>query len=295
MINQNKLYSLIISFLILFTTIFGVTSKIEARSLNNGYITHPLLVYFLDVGQGDSIIMIMPNGKTILIDGGDVEHGNDVIKKIKRLHINEIDLLVSTHPDIDHIGGLLKVMNKIRIKNILDSGKKYNSHSYYLYKKEAYQKNIPIQIAKIDDKISLDPNVEITVLNSGKPKLSNNDSSIVLKVTYEEISLLLTGDIESKAEKRLLKDESIDAQVLKIPHHGSATSTSEKFLFAVNPTVAILSYDKFNLFGHPHRSVMKRLNHLGIKHYTTDEYGDIELATNGKKLYIEKEEVLVNP
>ena len=293
--NNRKHYSLIISILIIFSTFFGSSYKIDARTTNYGYITHPLLIHFFDVGQGDSMVMILPNGKTILIDGGDVEHGNVVIKKLKRLNINKIDLLVSTHPDIDHIGGLLKVMNRVKVSSILDSGKKYNSHSYYLYKKEAYQKNIPIQMAKLDDKIRLDPNVEITVLNSGKKSYSNNNSSIVLKVTYEEISILLTGDIERNAEKRLIKTDKIDAQVLKIPHHGSATSTSESFLFAVNPTVAILSYDKFNLFGHPHRSVMKRLNHLGIKHYSTSDQGDIELSTNGHKLYIEKEEVLVSP
>ncbi|GGI14632.1 ComEC/Rec2 family competence protein [Gottfriedia solisilvae] len=291
---KKKRYSLLLCVLVLFTTFLG-GEKIDARSVNYGYITHPLLVYFFDVGQGDSIFMNLPNGKTVLIDGGDVEHGNAVIKKLKKLHIDRIDLLISTHPDIDHIGGLLKVMNQIKIKAILDSGKKYNSHSYYLYKKEAFQKNIPIQIAKTNDKIELDPNVDMTVLNSGKPSRTNNDSSIVLKVAYEEISILLTGDIESKAEKRLIKNENIDAQVLKIPHHGSRTSTSESFLFAVNPSVAILSYDKFNIFGHPHRSVMKRLRHLGIKQFATVDYGDIELSTNGKKLYIEKEEVLVNP
>ncbi|PEJ56221.1 MULTISPECIES: ComEC/Rec2 family competence protein [unclassified Bacillus (in: firmicutes)] len=293
--KNRKLYSLVISIIIFFTAFFSNNLNTEARTTNYGYITHPLLVYFFDVGQGDSMVMILPNGKTVLIDGGDVEHGGAVIKKLKRLHVNAIDLLVSTHPDIDHIGGLLKVMNSVKISKILDSGKKYNSHSYYLYKKEAFQKNIPISIARLNEKIVLDPNVDITVLNSGKKSYTNNNSSIVLKVKYADISILLTGDIERKAEQRLIKSENIDAQVLKIPHHGSSTSTSEAFLFAVNPTVAILSYDKFNLFGHPHRSVMKRLNHLGIKQYTTDQYGDIELSTNGHNLYIEKQEVLVNP
>ncbi|XZF77164.1 ComEC/Rec2 family competence protein [Bacillus sp. AL-1R] len=294
--NKNRRrYSLIFSIFIFFSAFFSQNINSEARTTNYGYITHPLLIYFFDVGQGDSMVMILPNGKTVLIDGGDVEHGGVVIKKLRRLHINEIDLLVSTHPDIDHIGGLLKVMNSVKITKILDSGKKYNSHSYYLYKKEAYQRNIPISIAKLNEKIMLDPNVDITVLNSGKKSYTNNNSSIVLKVKYDDISILLTGDIERKAEQRLIKNEDINAQVLKIPHHGSSTSTSEAFLFAVNPTVAILSYDKFNLFGHPHRSVMKRLNHLGIKQYTTDQFGDIELSTNGHKLYIEKEEVLVDP
>lgn len=295
MYKNKKLYSLIFSFVIILSLLFGDSYKIEARPTNYGYITHPLLIYFFDVGQGDSIFINFPNGRTMLIDGGDVEHGSDVIRKLKKLHIKNIDLLVSSHPDIDHIGGLLKVINRVEVKSILDSGKKYNSHSYYLYKKEAYQRNIPIKIAKRHDKINLDPNVEIEILNSGKPSLSNNDSSIVLKLTYEEISILLTGDIESKTEKRLIKDENIDAHVLKIPHHGSSTSTTKSFLFAVNPTVAILSYDRFNLFGHPHRSVLKRLKHLGIKQYSTVEHGDIELSTNGKKLYIEKEEVLVSP
>ncbi|MFB7139660.1 ComEC/Rec2 family competence protein [Gottfriedia sp. NPDC056225] len=293
--KNRKLYSLVISIIIFYTVFFSNNLYTDARTTNYGYITHPLLVYFFDVGQGDSMVLILPNGKTVLIDGGDVEHGGAVIKKLKRLHVNAIDLLVSTHPDIDHIGGLLKVMNSVKISKILDSGKKYNSHSYYLYKKEAFQKNIPISIAKLNEKILLDPNVDITVLNSGKKSYTNNNSSIVLKVKYADISILLTGDIERKAEQRLIKSENIDAQVLKIPHHGSSTSTSEAFLFAVNPTVAILSYDKFNLFGHPHRSVMKRLNHLGIKQYTTDQYGDIELSTNGHNLYIEKQEVLVNP
>lgn len=285
---------LIISIVLILTFVIMNPSNLQASTSDYGYVIRPLQIIFFNVGQGDSIFVKLPNGKSLLIDGGDVEHGSVVIKKLKKLRVKTIDLMVSTHPDIDHIGGLLKVIGRIKVKKIVESGKSYSSHTYYLFKKEAYQNNIPIETAKSGSVINLDHNIKINILNSNIKSESNNDSSVVLKITYKEISILLTGDIEKKTEKRLSKSENLKAQVVKIPHHGSSTSTSEAFITAVNPRVAIISYDRFNLFGHPHRSVVKRLKRLGVKVYTTAENDDVELVTNGKKIYIENHEVLVN-
>ncbi|WP_430788139.1 ComEC/Rec2 family competence protein [Virgibacillus flavescens] len=243
-------------------------------------------VHFIDVGQGDSILIETPADKTILIDGGTPESGKDIVNFIKKQQINKIDLLIVTHPDIDHIGGLSKVMKSFKIEKIMDSGKLYTTKTYRKYLGQIAKQDIPVEIAKKDQMIKLDPSLEIRVLNTYEPFRSNNESSIALKVTYNKMDFLFMSDIEKKQEKVLTKIEDLQAEVLKVAHHGSRTSSSKEFLEKVKPQVAILTYSKQNDYGHPVDRVIENLYKVDASIFSTAVFGNITISTNGKEYYI---------
>ncbi|MFT4415333.1 MBL fold metallo-hydrolase [Fredinandcohnia humi] len=241
-----------------------------------------LKAHFIDVGQGDSSLIITPNGKTILIDGGKDSAGEKVVSYLKQVGVSTIDLLVSTHPDADHIGGLEDVLNNFTVKKILDSGKTHTSLTYLDYLALIDAKNIPFEVAKEGSSISLDNAVQIKVLNSASGTEDNNESSVVLKITYGEIDFLYTGDAEVEQEAEMVAKYDVEAEVLKVGHHGSDTSTSQAFVNEVKPKVSILSYGKDNTYGHPVSTVVNRLKAIGSNLYSTAVSGDIKVTTNGK-------------
>jgi beta-lactamase superfamily II metal-dependent hydrolase len=245
-----------------------------------------LTVTFLKVGQGDATLIVLPNGKTILVDGGPHEAGEAVIHKLIQKGIKQLDLVVSTHPDMDHIGGLIPVIQQIPVNMVLDSGKDYYSLTYRMYIKSIRKRNIPFIFAKEGQYLPLDPNVSIQVLNNGKEKIENNESSIVLKIRYKKADFLLMADADTKTEKEVIRTYDVHADVLKIGHHGSYTSSSKVFLQKVSPQFVVISYEKGNPYGHPHRSVIKRLNRYGLQIYTT-AFRDIEFQTDGDNIKIQ--------
>src|SRR5690625_787521 len=203
-----------------------------------------LQVHFIDVGQGDSLLIQTPSDKTILIDGGPPEAGDKIVSYLEKQQIESIDLLVATHPDIDHIGGLPYVMKEFKVKNILDSGKLHSTKTYAAYLHQIRKQNIPVQIAMENEKIMLDPKLTIRVLNTYGATKTNNQSSIVLKLTYEEVDFLFMSDIEMEQEKELMQKHNVAAEIIKVAHHGSNTSTSFPFIQDVNPETALLTYSK---------------------------------------------------
>ncbi|MBO9129836.1 ComEC/Rec2 family competence protein [Bacillus sp. 165] len=248
-----------------------------------------LSISFFNVGQGDCTLIVLPNGKTILIDGGPHEAGELVVRKLEEKKIGGIDLVISTHPDIDHIGGLITVLQQVPVRMVLDSGKRYNSYTYLEYIRTIRKRHIPFIFAKEGQYLPIDPNVVIQVLNNGKAKEQNNESSIVLKLRYKHADFLLMGDADTATEEMIIKRYDTHADVLKVGHHGSYTSTSKAFLHAVNPQFAVISYDKHNPYGHPHQVVRKRLKKHGIRVFSTAKHGDVEFVTDGKNLEIEGE------
>lgn len=238
-------------------------------------------VHFINVGQGDAIFIQSPNGKNLLIDGGTKAAGKDVVAYLRTYDVQKLDYVVATHPDADHIGGLLSVLNSISIKNFIDSGKVHTSQTYEKMLQLILDKNIPFIVPNIGDAIPLDDDLDITVLHVGDESNDNNEASIVLKVSYGEVSFLLTGDADINVEKRLLQEENVEATVLKAGHHGSDTSSSEEFIRAVNPKVTILSYGKDNSYGHPHTEVKLRLEQISSQMYGTAEVGNIIVETDG--------------
>jgi competence protein ComEC len=254
-----------------------------ARMLNDEFKPLPdFQVHFLDVGQGDSILVLFPDGKNMLVDGGKREMGDTVVKYLKEQGVNSIDLVVSTHPDADHLGGLIDVLEKMPVKAILDSGKTHTTIVYSDYLRLIKEKGIGVSIAKEGQVLNLDKRVKVEVLNSGDINEDLNEASIVLKLSMGTIDFLLTGDAGTKEETHMYQTYNVEAEVLKAGHHGSNTSTSALFLDEVKPKVAILSYGLNNSYGHPHKEVVDRLLQWGTTIFSTAQSGTILVKTNGK-------------
>lgn len=241
---------------------------------------HEMQVHFIDVGQGDSILIESPSGKTMLIDGGVKGARQQIVSYLKELGINKLDIVVATHPDADHIGGLIPVLDNMTIEQFYDSGKVHTSQTFEEMLTRIDEKNIPYHVPKIGDDIEFDKNVNVKVLNANDQATDNNDASIVLKMTYGNVSFLLTGDAGVALEKEMLQYD-VKATVLKAGHHGSNTSSSEEFIQAVKPEVTILSYGEDNKYGHPHAEIVDRLQAIGSKIYATADLGTITVSTDG--------------
>lgn len=251
---------------------------------------HPqMVVHFIDVGQGDSMLIQTPSNKNILIDGGPPESGKKVVNYLKKQHIKKIDLLIATHPDIDHIGGLPQVMKSIEVNEILDSGKIHSTKTYAKYLYQIRKHAIPIKIAKQNQKIKLDPLLDIRVLNSSGKSKNNNQSSIALKLTYRDVDFLLMSDVEREQEKKLLDKFNLQAEIIKVAHHGSNTSTSFDFLKHVQPKIAMLTYSKTNDYGHPVNRVIKNLYKIDALIYSTAAFGNVVVITDGEDFFVSPE------
>lgn len=238
-------------------------------------------VHFIDVGQGDSILIQSPNGKSMLIDGGVKDQGNDLVKYIKAQGVKKLDYVVATHPDADHIGGLISVLNSISIGEFIDSGKAHTSNTYEQMINLILTKNIKFTEPSTGDLLNLDKDLKVQVLHVNPNASDNNDASIVLKVTYNKVSFLLTGDADQAIEKSMAAQYDVAATYLKAGHHGSNTSSGLSFLKAVKPQGTILSYGAKNSYGHPHSEVVSNLKTVGSKIYSTAEEGTVIVKTNG--------------
>jgi beta-lactamase superfamily II metal-dependent hydrolase len=245
------------------------------------YIEDGLFVHFINVGQGDSIFVQTPNGKNMLIDGGNETAGDEVVSYLKDLGVETLDLVVATHPDSDHIGGLIQVLNEFDVNKVLDSGKEHTTETYLNYLAAIDQKQIPFEIAQEGSLIELDPEVKIQVLNALHESDEINDSSIVLKLSMGDIDYLLTGDAGVEIEQEMMAEYNVEAEILKVGHHGSDTSTSQEFIDVVNPETAILSYGE-NSYGHPSQDVIQRLLNHGADIFNTYEDGSILVVTDGE-------------
>lgn len=237
-------------------------------------------VHFLDVGQGDSIFIESANGKTMLVDGGVKGAGQQVVSYLKELGVNKLDIVVATHPDADHIGGLIPVLQSIDIGQFYDSGKVHTSQTFEEMLTLIDTKNIPYHVPTTGENIAFDDDLTVKVLNANEHATDNNDASIVLKIVYGNVSFLLTGDAGITLEKDMLQND-VQATFLKAGHHGSNTSSSEKFIQAVHPEVTVLSYGEGNKYGHPHAEVVERLQAVGSKIYATAEAGTVIVSTDG--------------
>lgn len=241
---------------------------------------HEMRVHFIDVGQGDSIFIESPNGKTMLVDGGVKGAGQNVVSYLKELDVKKLDIVVATHPDADHIGGLIPVLNSIDIGQFYESGKVHTSQTFEEMLTLIDTKNIPYNVPKTGDNIAFDDDINVKVLNANENATDNNDASIVLKIAYGNVSFLLTADAGVSLEKEMMQDD-VKATILKAGHHGSNTSSSAEFIQVVHPEVTILSYGEGNKYGHPHAEVVVRLQAIGSKIYATAEAGTVIVSTDG--------------
>lgn len=282
--------------------IMGTCCSIMAVYLSYSFfLPAKLSIYAIDVGQGDSLFIKTPSNKCILIDGGGTpEYSKSTydpgLKSVQPFlyskGCSKIDLLVVTHSHEDHVNGLLSVVNKFKISNVILSKYMPLSKNYSKLIKLLKDKHANIKTVSQGDSFFIDK-IKFDVLNPQKKDLfinthsDPNNDSVVLKLTYMKFKMLFTGDIEHEAEEEILKSTTdLRCDVLKIGHHGSKFSSSDIFLQRVKPIYAIISVGKNNLFGHPNKNVIKRLKSHNIKIFRTDEDGSVSVKSNGYDLNV---------
>lgn len=244
-----------------------------------------LEVQFLDIGQGDSIL-VRSKGQTMLVDAGNNEYGEGLVTYLKDQGVTKIDYLIGTHPDADHIGGLDVVINKLDIGKVYMPKKQNNTKTFEEVLTAISKKGLKVTSPKAGASFHVGE-ATVTILGPIKSYEDNNNNSIVLKVTHGSNSFLLMGDAELESEEDLVDaGEDLSATVLKAGHHGSHSSTSQSLLKAVNPTYAVISCGVDNKYGHPHKETMTYLNRASVKIYRTDQQKTITMQSDGSKLTI---------
>jgi competence protein ComEC len=247
-----------------------------------------LSVHFIDVGQADSILVHTPSGNNMLIDAGNNADDDTVTSYLSRQKVKKLDVLVGTHPHEDHIGGMDVVIQKFQIGKVYMPKKTTNTRTFEDVLQAVKDKGLKITAPVAGSAIDLDPKVKVQILapNSASYKDLNN-YSIVLKVTYGKTSFLLTGDAERESEKEMLaKGYNLKADVLKVGHHGSNSSTSAAFLKAVAPKYAVICVGQGNDYGHPKKEILDRLARARVKVYRTDLNGTIIAESDGEKVTV---------
>lgn len=255
-------------------------SKSSAESEYSG-----MSVTYLNVGQGDSEL-IQVNGINMLIDAGTNAGANDLIKDLKNRGIKTIDIAIATHPHEDHIGGMDEVLENFDVKSFYAPKVSHTTKTYENMLKAVKNEGLKIKQIKEGTKIDLGKDTEVQVYSPVKSQYEElNNYSPVMKISYGQNSFMFTGDAESLVEKEILSEnKDLKADVLKLGHHGSHSSTSKEFLKAIDPSIAIVSCAKDNKYGHPHKETMSNLKKAGITVYETFRDGDITISSNGKKL-----------
>ncbi|WP_176720395.1 ComEC/Rec2 family competence protein [Desulfuribacillus stibiiarsenatis] len=244
-------------------------------------------VYFFDVGQANATLIQGPDFN-ILIDAGHYQR-NDVISHLQRIGIQELDLLIGTHPHADHIGQFDQVLDHYPVKEVWLSG---DIHTSKTFEKaiDAIERSGAGYHEPKEGEIHQIGQLTIEVLNPNELNGRFHDGCIAIRAIYKDFSVLLTGDIEANVEERIIKgNKDLQSTVLQLGHHGSKTSTTEAFLKAVNPKVSVYSAGKGNDYGHPHDVVINRLQSLGMLYFGTDLRGTIRIFSDGKQFQIIKE------
>lgn len=252
-----------------------------------------LISHFIDVGQGDSEFIELPNGETMLIDAGVYDTGAVVANYIKNLGYTRIDYLVATHPHSDHIGGIRTVLNQFEVGNVYMPKAEANSYTYEKLLTAIKNKGLKIKNTKAGMNI-LKSDAHDLSIDALAPKSTSydslNDYSIVIRISYKQRNFLYMGDAEALSEGEILKKyPDLKADVIKVGHHGSNTSSSQAFVDAVNAEYAVFSLGKDNNYHHPHKKIVDRWKKAGVTMYRTDEKGTIIISSDGTELKVSTE------
>jgi len=260
--------------------------------------SNPLLLAVLDVGQADSIFVRSPAGRTMLVDAGNERKDAEqvILPYFRRQDVQRLDYLVLSHPDQDHVGGMPTLLDSVPVGAFVDSVQPGATNQAYRQSLLRVQsKGIePIKARRDQAKIDLGLGVTVQVLGPEDPLIggssSSNNNSVTLRLTYGSTSVFLAGDIEDEGEKRLLghKDD-LRSQILKVAHHGAQTSSSNEFLDALRPEVALISVGAGNAYGHPHQPLLQRLERRQVRVYRTDLNGTLQVVMDGRSYQISSE------
>jgi competence protein ComEC len=259
-----------------------------------------LSVTFLDVRQGDSAFIRTPGGKTILVDAGEggghhgFDAGDDIILPfLRRNGVRTLDLIVMTHPHEDHVGGMPAVLEDVGARTVIDSGESFETHPRRTALRTLRRQGARLVLARRGQKVTFSDGVTITVLNPANGSADDeseeaiNDHSIVLRICYRRASFLFDADAGDEAEDEMLSAcGSVRSTVLKVGHHGSKEATSELWLKAVRPRIAVISVGRHNFFGHPSRETIQRLTNCGARIFRTDRDGAVTITTDGDNMHV---------
>lgn len=277
--NQDLRRILIIVLILLFTAVLPINAEIK--------------VHFIDIGQGDAILIQENEEHNVLIDGGNRWNSVEekMINYLEKNNVEKIDALISTHAHADHIGSLEAVINNFEVEQVYDPGKIHTSKTFENYLIAIDKNNIAFDTPRRNEEIIIG-NLNFKVLHpvGNVERYSLNNSSIVLKLNYKNISFLFTGDIEKEVERDILEDNlPLNATILKVAHHGSSTSSSKDFIEEVSPETAVIQVGRDNKFGHPDQSTIKHFKEENIKILRNDLNGDIVISSNGNSYDIKTE------
>ena len=286
--NRGKLNLLLVFFLIL-------ANAFVWQALFNLEKDRHLEVSFFDIGQGDAIFIETPHKHQILIDGGPSSAILEKLAKEMPFWDRTIDLVILTHPEKDHLAGLLEVLERYEVKQILWTGIIRQTAEYNKWQELIKKEKAKITIAQAPQKIKagrvfLSILYPFESLEGGEFK-NSNDTSIISRLIFGNNSFLFTGDATKSVEKKILSKCGekvnclLDSDVLKVSHPGSKTSTSEEFLKEISPEIAIISCGKDNIYGHPHSETLEIFKKYDIEVLRTDINGDIKIISDGEKIY----------
>ena len=283
MVIQKKQKIGLLVILFLATVIVWIFVFIENHQSNL------LVIKFLDVGQGDAEFIETPDKKQVLIDGGPDLTILEKLGRAMSFYDHYIDLVILTHPEADHLSGLIEVAKRYRIGAIITTGVVRDTEEYKQWIEIIKEKDIPVYITKANGEIDFGNNIKMKILHPfenliGQKISDSNNTSIIAQLDYKNFEALFTGDIEKSVENKLVASGiNLNSDILKVAHHGSKTSSTEEFLKAVDAFVAVIEVGKDNRYGHPHQEVLDRLANLEI--FQTGKDGNIEILSDGEKFW----------
>jgi competence protein ComEC len=283
MTTERKSYKLLIFILVLLI----IDSYLIHLDFKN-YFQKNLTFAMLDIGQGDALFVESPIGTQIMFDAGPLHKILGPLSRVMSPFDKSIDAIVITNPDSDHIGGFLEILKNYKVDKVFEPGTVNDSKTFQSLHEEIRRQNIPDILVKRGMRLNLGGGAVIDILFPDRDvsAWSTNDGSVVARLSYGQTSLMLTGDATTKTEGIILNENpaaQLHSTILKVGHHGSHTSTSEKFVKAVAPKYALISDGKDNKYGHPHIETLDALNKFGAKIFRTDLLGTIIMKSDGNK------------
>lgn len=262
----------------------NLTSNTQTSSQNE----KEMVCHFIDVGQGDSEFLELPNGETMLIDASTKDMSDTIIDYIEQQGYSRIDYVIATHPHADHIGGMAEVIEHFDVGTVYMPKAETDTKTYENLLTTIQDKGLKIKTAKAGVTILDTNDLDIDILAPNKDKYTDlNNYSAVVKVTYKDNSFLYMGDAETDSEEEITADVSAD--VIKVGHHGSDTSSGKDFVESVSPDYAVIEVGEGNSYGHPKSEIMERWENVGAKVYRTDLNGNIVITSDGENISIKTE------